>query len=435
MENVMPYHKSESKRDYKDPILSPRAAAISATAVTMQVNKHAHSQPEVDQKSRLSSKDFKAELGKTSAGKVFKPLSSSSDDLAVRSVLKDPRDELSHLIASLRANYYSFVKHKGSHDPSFFSVAKVDLPLMRADSPFKCMEPFIQAAKAFLDGQQEKEFVSELVEFEKEIDQRYMKIKRSSTDGETLTRIQIFLQVLDEFEVRTGFSAPVEIAKDAGPKKDGLISPKEFNQKTLAGHPFIDYGATTQHGPHSHRVQFYLLGQFFNKNAKLFSTDHSIEKIKALIIQFKILPSMDAAALTDKFIASHFISIFYRMFGVKEFTGAFDWKKFNVELATKNTQINPGREVPFDMNIPHIWVQLFDRRGYKGEGTVPSTFGILQLLGALKSVPRLGVPNITGSQSLRDIVAVTKPIYHAPPIKLKSVDYLDLAASTKLVLK
>lgn len=347
-----------------------------------------------------------------------------------RTAFQTPQDELSHLITSLRSNYYSYVKYKKLHDPTFFSVANIDLPPMKDDSPFKCMEPFIRTAKAFLDGKMENQCVFELVELEKEIDRRYMQIKSTTKDGEILARIMIFLDLLEEFEKRTGFSTPVEIAKDAGPNKDGLISPNEFNRLVLAGHPFVDYGATIQHGPHSHRVQFYLLDRLFHKKAAVLFNADNLAKIRAIILQFKMFPAVAAADLTDKFILSHFTSIFYKMFGIKEFTSAFNWEKFKADLKEENNRTNLGRAVPFDMNIPHIWVQLFDRRGYKGEGSVPSTFGILQLLGALKGMPRLGVPNTCGSASLRDIISITKPI-HSAAAKSKAHDYLDLAVSTR----
>lgn len=342
---------------------------------------------------------------------------------------KSLKYQVLHLIASLQANYNSFVFYKKSHDPNFFGVARVALPPMKYNSPFQCIEPFIQEAKQFLNGSLQDEAVEALLKLEEEVDLRYAKSEKGSMSEDAL-REKILLEILIQFEQTSGFSDAVVIGKDAGPKKDGLITPKQFNELVFAAKPFIDYGATTQHGPHSHRVQWYILAQFFNKKASVFFKDTTIEQIRGLIIQFKILPSKNVSDLTKEYIQTHFISILYRMFGIPEFNKSFEWEQFKKELQERYKVINPGRLVPKEMSPPHIWPQLFDNRGYDGSFTVPSGFGFLQNRSAFQRLPILGRPNIAGinaSKSLKTILEITKPI--EPVTQKRSAEYLDPAIS------
>ena len=109
------------------------------------------------------------------------------------------------------------------------------------------------------------------------------------------------------------------------------------------------------------------------------------------------------------------------------FNAGFDWKQFKQAISKRDAQLNPGKSVPKDSDIGHIWVQFFDRRGYAGYFSVPSTFGHLQQLGAFASLPKLGRPNINERKVLKEIMDLTKPIRNVSNANSGSCDHLDLA--------
>jgi hypothetical protein len=172
------------------------------------------------------------------------------------------------------------------------------------------------------------------------------------------------------------------------------------------GHTLDDIGAGMQHGNLSHRLQFYLLGQYMNNHLDdLFqdtnNLNHVLDELK--------LKHLDMIDQNNKFPLCKLISAFYRLLGTKEFNECFDWELFKQNRAILNEKYNK-QKTPDELNASDIWVQLFDRYGYAGYFSVPSTFGLLQRLGCFANLPALGMPSTSTNKHLKIIIDVTPKI-------------------------
>jgi hypothetical protein len=330
------------------------------------------------------------------------------------------RFQAAHLIRSLRANYNAYVKNP-RRPADFCAITTLDLPSIKEDSQYKPLEPFIHTAKAFFDGDREggsqKNIIIELTALEERINESYEQRTRglpffAQIDQEKM-REEILLEILLEFEAEAGFSTPVLIERE-----EGLIPRERFEELVLGGHPFNDAGATEQHGPHSHRVQSYLLHQYLRKHPELLPTTEQIQQA--------LVNNEDRITVRPgKTLESQITSIFYKLTAVRTFNSAFNWDDFKTRRQARNEALNPGKNVPQEMDGAHINVQFFDRRGYAGYFSVPSTFGHLQKLGLFKSLPTLGKPNFEERRALKHIFDLTKPAEPSP--RDGHLDYLDLA--------
>lgn len=307
------------------------------------------------------------------------------------------------LIHSLKENYTSYglkviAKH---HAPgvvdsfinnSFFIVPRIPLPAMNIDSKYKVWQKFVNRVCLFFDGENRQEFISELYQLQR--------ILALTNDEESTT--QSLEKIFSDFEHISGFSSTVTIQPSDGYGNGGLLTPSQFKNILLSGHPINDLGASLHHGKLPHRLQFYILGQYFLKNVTKFFTPQDLSNlIDTLTIDY---PEM--LEDNDLFPIHKIISIFYRLLGADDFNDCFDWAEFLAHRTKLNLEYNK-REISEHFNMADIWVQLFDRYGYAGFFSVPSSFGILQKLGCFSFLPAISVPNISEKRDLRIIMDVT----------------------------
>jgi hypothetical protein len=245
-----------------------------------------------------------------------------------------------------------------------------------------------------LDGSNKIDYIRELRQLENSLCEHIKLSNHPVTIEDALESI------LRKFEIETGFSSVIIIQPDDG--NNGILSASQFKSLLRYGHPLDDNGAGTQHGRFSHRIQFYLLGQYMKNNAShLFST-YDISNIKASIIQQ--FPDLENSSNQE--FSNKLISIFYRLLGTDDFNNCFNWGEFNKRRQALSIKCN-GQPAPDELNTADIWVQLFDRYGYAGYFSVPSTFGILQKLGLFRELPRLGEPRTDTNIHLKRILDVT----------------------------
>jgi hypothetical protein len=337
--------------------------------------------------------------------------------------------KISRLIHSLKDNYYAYgimvaskeneraIRDQKDFYAGFFALPRVPLPKMKANSDFLIWQSFVQKIFNFFDGDNRDNFISELQQLENTLCRLNKKSGRLHTPEELLE------QILLEFEQESGFSSVIHIKPSDG--VGGILSPGEFKKLLAAGHPINDLGTTfqlEQHGKLSHRLQFYILGKYFVKNIyDFFSSKDFDDLISALTIKY---PEM--VDVKNKFPANKIISIFYKMLGSDEFNNSFNWKAFVEERNKLNLYFNK-QAVPSVLNMGNIWVQLFDRYGYAGYFSVPSTFGFLQKLGCFLSLPTIGEPKTKTNKHLKAILDITLPFFSSMDRKaLKHEKIVDI---------
>lgn len=326
------------------------------------------------------------------------------------------------LIKSLRDNYLSYGKmildkHKGGqHDPTFVAIPLIGIPMMKKDSKYKVWDKFIRKTRDFLDSdnQTRQAFIQELSNLETKLAELSAQYPKKSID-------MLIEEVLSDFEKEANFNTLIDI-----PNTGKVLSPDEFNKILSDGHPFNDLGASIQHGKWSHRIQFYLLGQYLKSHVDEFfnTSDPSWKEQLGL--------------KANEEVSLGVLSQFYRLLGSKEFVAAFDWKTFRDKRDEFNKMSNPDKQVNVRFNPSALWPQLFDRMGYGGHFSVPSSFGFLQKLGCFKGLPTLGVPNVTGDKKdkhLKTVLDLTPPInrsisqkqeQHAKKVHLKYPGHIFL---------
>lgn len=323
-----------------------------------------------------------------------------------------------HLVRSLRENYFSYgfmmaemankkLEDKAQEDkqnsatsPEFFALPRVPLPPMKPNSSYAVWNGFVDQVVSFLDEKNQEQYILELIKLEK-LFSSIRKNTPASISDETILE-----NILSEFEKNAGFSDVVDIKPTDGP--GGILTPEQFNNLLIQGNPINDLGTTfqlEQHGKYSHRLQFYLLGKRFIENPLLFFKQ---EELNTLIDQLTSTYPNEAKP-GEKFPVNKIISVFYRMLGTEEFKNCFDWKTFIAERRKKDLYHN-NKPVPPHLNRGSMWVQLFDRYGWAGYGSVPSTFGFLQKLGCFPNLPKIGEPKTKTNSHLKTILDVTRPL-------------------------
>lgn len=305
------------------------------------------------------------------------------------------------IIHSLKENYTSYglkviakncelEKVGCSNHSNFFIVPRVPLPAIKLDSNYIVWQQFVNKTIQFLDGENREEFISELCQLQN--------ILSRSTDKAAST--ESLVKIFSDFENKSGFSSVASILPNDGDK--GLLSPSEFKKLIASGHPIDDFGASLHHGRLSHRLQFYILGNYFLKNVNQFFTPQSLNALMdTLTAEYPEMLDNHA-----RFPIHKIISVFYRLLGTDKFNECFDWKEFSKNRAKLNMQFNT-KIISDNFNMADIWVQMFDRYGYGGFFSVPSTVGLLQKLGCFSSLPAISVPNISAKKDLRIIMDVT----------------------------
>jgi hypothetical protein len=319
-------------------------------------------------------------------------------------------EEISMLIRSLRDNYFSYglgvstrndqreARSKSNYyGKGFFAIPRINLPRMKSDSPFIAWSRCVNEVYKLLDGSSVSEYVQEIMNLELKL------IERCKNDSD-IDSVEVLLEnILCEFEIDSGFSSVFEIKQSDG--NAGILTAEQFKTLLIGGHPLNDNGAGVQHGHQSHRLQFYLLGQIMRKNISRFFSTEEIANIK--LFAARKWPEMFGEQSND--FNGKIVSIFYRLLGMQEFNDSFDWEDFYKRRQQLNLKYN-NQSVPEELNTADIWVQLFDRYGYAGYFSVPSTFGFLQNLGIFKQLPKIGEPRIDENVHLKRIIDVTPHI-------------------------
>jgi hypothetical protein len=275
-----------------------------------------------------------------------------------------------HLMRSLYAQIvYNDLNYEGKGN-SFYHIKRVDLPRVKEqykDLPeIKKWLPFINSAYNFLDADYGIRVARQLYKLIDKIDQIATSDKQSDT---IRSREDIFLAILHEFETKAKFAEAVSLEANTNDVSDidtvkygeivgrGILTGKEFMPILKAKHPINDFGAGLQHSPFSHRLQWYLFAQEL--------TDYPQE--------YQI--SFNVGQLSD----------FYSVLGDAKFNSMFDFsgiKRHRIENA-----------IPLHLNVGNLWIQIFDRYGYDGYWSVPSTFGFMKHLGFFEGLPVRAVPN------------------------------------------
>lgn len=326
------------------------------------------------------------------------------------------------IIETLRLTYDQFViehsqkqaeidkRKSGIYGEGFFDVIRLPLPKFKenADAYYKLWGTFLAVVHRFFDGQDLSSLIKQIHTLEQKINER---VDCLSTDSDhTLSKESILLEILQEFEIECGFSEIVHIHKendllDKSNVHKGILKAEDFLAIIADGHPLNDFGAAPQHGPYSHRLQFYLLGNFFLKHRNLFFNEETFCLVKTELL--KQNPSWKDE--TDDTLTKKMVPVFYRLLGDKNFNDSLDWDAFEKIRYEENKKV--GQEnAPKWLNSSYIWTQLFDRFGYRGFFSVPSTFGFLQKLGCFPDLPKIGKPNLKGNVYLREIIEKTKEV-------------------------
>lgn len=304
--------------------------------------------------------------------------------------------KLNLLISSLRNNYFSYAKmilsnvykseNSVKNQYNFFFIPRVALPPMKVNSPYCIWNKFLNSVVRFFDGKNRKDFIDELQNLEN--------IIRGDSCYPSYLKLE---DILSNFEQASGFNSVYTITE-----ADGILSSTEFKNIVASGHPINDYGASLQHGILSHRLQFYILGTYFLKNIdKFFTKDDLAVLLDQLTKQY---PNM--LDETGKYSINKIISAFYRLLGREDFNHCFDWDRFIQNRNVQDLKYN-HTIIPEKFNLPDIWVQLFDRYGYAGYFSVPSTLGLLQKLGCFRGLPTIGEPKLSEQKELRTIYDIT----------------------------
>lgn len=325
------------------------------------------------------------------------------------------------LIQNLRDNYFSYSDvlakkelDERENDSSFHTVYRVR-PIIKVNSDYKKdWDIFTRAAFGFLDCEKNKDIINELVNLKEKLIKEAEKLV--SNTAEPLDRA--LKTILDDFENEAGFAECITIKEE-----DGVLTAEHFFKIIAGGHPFNDEGASPQHGPLTHRLQCYLLGQYIKNNIQIFfPNDDDFQQLRLCLA--KSYPSLTENGLLP---VHKIISVFYRMLGQVEFQNSFDWEQFNAEVQEKSKKLNPHKEFRASLNSPYIWTQVFDRFGYAGYFSVPSNFGFIQALGCFPFLPQLGIPAVTPNQALFDkhlktILDLTPKFLKIEPAK-QQLDY------------
>ncbi len=300
--------------------------------------------------------------------------------------------QISLLIQSLKENYFAYgmmiarkqkerqlrIRSDYYTKSGFFAIPRIAIPEMKADSKYIIWRQFIRKTFEFFDGNNREAFVHQLLALENKLLALHNKLQDPASIEALLEKL------LDRFEAAAGFLPAVTITFQDG--KNGILSTDEFNHILRSGHTMRDVGAGPQHGLLSHRLQFYILAQYFHKHVTEFFTEQDLKILG--------LP------------ATKIISAFYRLLGTNEFNDSFDWVEFRRKRRDLNQQCNE-QDVPDELNADNIWAQLFDRYGYAGYFSVPSSFGLLQKLGCFSSLPQLGAPRVDTNRHIKTILDVT----------------------------
>lgn len=300
-------------------------------------------------------------------------------------------EQTGRIIRSLKENYLTYgLKMVSKGNERFFLIPRVPLPPMKEDSTYKVWQSFVNKVAVFFDDLNRKAFIDELSQLQK-------KYAASSHPTSSSDR---FEQILFEFEHASGFSSVIEIPSKE--QEDGLLSTEQFKKILSQGHPFNDFGASSHHGKLSHRLQFHILGNYFLKNVEAFFSPEDLKTlIDSLTIQYP--EHLDEQGV---YPVSKIISAFYRLLGSEDFNECFDWNVFIKKREELNLKFNK-KNIPEQFNQTDIWVQLFDRYGYAGLFSVPSTMGLLQKLGCFRALPTIGIPDIASKKDLQIIMDVT----------------------------
>lgn len=322
-------------------------------------------------------------------------ISVDSLDLDAKKQPFPPEKRISFLIKSLRDNYIAYGEmmakkaQTGEVDDTFVALPLIPIPPMKPNSPYAGWDKFVRKTRDFFDSHTDsrEDCIRELMALEQTLSEA-----KEASPGKALDTL--LEEILEDFEKKAGFSSLVEI-----PKTDQVLSPDQFNTILREGHPFNDYGASVQHGKWAHRVQLYILGHYLKKNIDcFFDTADSGWKEKLGLKEGEV------------FNIDTILSTFYRLLGTKEFVNAFEWRKFRTDRDDFNVKNNPGKTVNVRFNPSAMWPQLFDRMGYAGYFSVPSSLGFLQQLGCFANLPVIGVPNVVGEKRdkhLKKVLDVT----------------------------
>jgi hypothetical protein len=351
--------------------------------------------------------------------------SKTPDELAIRCIGKHHDfKKLSPLlqtslraIAALRRIYKNYVfrnaqdpieieKRKSSQIPAiFFDVVRVPIPSFKNDAPpfFKIWMSFMLETCNFFDGKNPFPLFNEIFNLE----QKIQSITQDDAQKET-----VLLNILREYELTAGYSKTLSLihpenaiveSEDLSTVYKGILSAEQFLGIISRGEVFNDFGAAPQHGAYSHRLQTYLLGNYFEKNISHF---FSKEKLKDLKTN---LEAQDFSFKSDDAFIKQIPSIFYRLLGNSTFNDALDWDKFR-EQRKKLNEMKGQHNVPEELNKSFIWTQLLDRYGYGGFFSVPSSFGFIQYLGGFIGLPVIGKLNIEKNQPLREILSIARAV-------------------------
>ena len=325
-------------------------------------------------------------------------------------------EQTSLIIKSLRDNYFAYGAAKSRReirdnkiDHHFHTVYRI-MPAMKEDSRYKqSWDTFVQAACAFFDCDTNKDIIAEILKLEK-------KFKTDSAKSPNKSPEKILEEIVGEFEKEAGFADLTKITQ-----ADGILSATAFLKIVAEGHPFNDYGpATPQHGVYSHRIQFYLLGNYIKNNLeKFFPTQDVAKLMRELAKQYPEVRGNDG-----QFTVNQVVSVFYRLLGNWEFQNSFDWDKFTHDVQTRSKKDNPNKTFPMTLNNPYIWTQVVDRFSYAGYFSVPSNFGFVQALGCFSTLPKIGLPYTQGDKNLKTILDVTPKFIKQEPSKKNQVNEL-----------
>lgn len=301
------------------------------------------------------------------------------------------------LIRSLRDNYFAYGVSMAARNQNtqaeqvekIFVIPRVNLPRMKEDSCFKAWQPFLDAAFNFFDGDDRTAYISELQQLDNAI--RATGCYRSN---------ELLEAILTDFETGSGFASVHTISSTDGNR--GLLTPADFRKILAAGHPLNDCGASSNHGRLPHRLQFYIFGNYLLKNLDIFFSADDLATVLAEL--HNKYPGVTDD--TGNYPISKIISAFYRMIGTDAFNDCFDWDTFTNNRYALNVKYN-GTDMPDKLNTCDMWFQLFDRVGYAGYFSVPSTVGLLQKLGCFRSLPEISEPSFADKKELKTIFDIT----------------------------
>ena len=274
------------------------------------------------------------------------------------------------LMRSLYAQIvYNELNYEGNGN-SFYHIKRVELPLVKEkhknNLEIQKWLPFINSAYEFLDTDYGIRVARQLCKLIDKINQTEALNKQNDI---IRNREDILLAILHDFETKAKFSEVVCLDTDTNDVSaidtvkygkivgSGILTGKEFMPILRAKHPINDFGGGLQHTPFSHRLQWYLLAQELMDYPEKYQINFKLEDL----------------------------SEFYSVLGDADFNKMFDFtvlKQHRLENA-----------IPLRLNVGNLWIQIFDRYGYDGYWSVPSTFGFMNNLGFFEGLPIKGAPN------------------------------------------